>query len=207
MPLNFCPKCGARIDDDLEVCACGQDLTQERKKREKGEEEGSKTKKPSKPKKKVKPGGEIEKAGFLPRFGAFIIDLLLLGLMMILLTILVPALRASWQNTLQRRLIGRLLVPSLNDMVFWMIAFLYFWILESFNEGRSLGKMLFKLRTVDENTHEQASKGKYAINNLLKSNRSLVFIDFLIGILANIGKENKRLRIMQNASKTIVIKV
>ncbi|TFF89149.1 MAG: hypothetical protein EU548_07955 [Promethearchaeota archaeon] len=206
MALNFCPKCGARIDDDLEICACGHDLTKDRKKRVNEKLSEIKEEEQEKSKTMIRPGGEIIKAGFFQRFGAFIIDLIIIGLIMIFLTILLPPLRNSLQRTMQRRLIGRIIFPSLNDLVFWIVAFLYFWLLESFNEGRSIGKMLLKLRTVDEKTHEPTTKGKYAINNLLKSNRSLFFIDFLIGILYNIGKEEKRLRIMQNASKTVVLK-
>ncbi|GAH50517.1 unnamed protein product, partial [marine sediment metagenome] len=47
--------------------------------------------------------------------------------------------------------------------------------------------------------------GQYAVNNLARGTVWLL-IDFIIGILVNSGEENKRIRILQNLSRTAVIK-
>jgi len=86
----------------------------------------------------------------------------------------------------------------------WLIGFLYFWLLETLNKGQTIGKLALSLRTVDEKTFGPTTTGKYALNNLLKGGAFLI-IDFIIGIIKNSGEPEKRLRIMQNVSETVVI--
>lgn len=83
---------------------------------------------------------------------------------------------------------------------------MYFFLLEAYNKGQTIGKMALGLRTVDEESLAIATPDKYVINNLLRGTGFKIF-DFIIGILVNSGDEKKRLRIMQNISKTVVIKV
>jgi uncharacterized RDD family membrane protein YckC len=86
----------------------------------------------------------------------------------------------------------------------YVIGFLYHWGLEVYNNGQTLGKMALNIRTVDENTLDQATPSNYAVNNLLKPS-GLLIIDFLIGIFKNSGDPKNRIRIMQNVSETVVI--
>ncbi|WP_287584120.1 RDD family protein [Candidatus Borrarchaeum sp.] len=90
--------------------------------------------------------------------------------------------------------------------VSWLLGFLYFWILESFNNGQTLGKKLLNLRTVDEVSLEVAEAGSYFVNNLSRGS-GWIIIDLLVGLIVNsTSDERKRYRILQNWSKTVVIK-
>ena len=91
----------------------------------------------------------------------------------------------------------------------FLIGFCYFWLLETYNKGQTVGKMALKLRTVDEKSLELATVSQYAINNLLKATGFLI-LDIIIGILANSSAEvpiKKRLRFTQNIALTAVIVV
>ena len=90
--------------------------------------------------------------------------------------------------------------------VSWILGFLYFWILESFNKGQTLGKKLLNLRTVNEVSLEVAEAGSYFVNNLSRGS-GWIIIDLLIGLIVNSTSDaQKRYRILQNWSKTVVIK-
>ncbi len=100
------------------------------------------------------------------------------------------------------------------EILFWilinlfayLIGFFYFFILESYNNGKTIGKWLLHLRTVNEETFQSTSKKDCLINCLLKSHWLPCTIDFVLGTIKNLGEPQKRFRIMQNASKTVVIK-
>lgn len=90
--------------------------------------------------------------------------------------------------------------------VSWLLGFLYFWLLESFNNGQTLGKNWLNLRTVDEISLEVAEAGSYFVNNLSRGSGWLI-IDFIVGLIVNSASDTrKRYRILQNWSKTVVIK-
>ncbi|MFX1521252.1 MAG: RDD family protein [Promethearchaeota archaeon] len=90
--------------------------------------------------------------------------------------------------------------------VSWLIGVLYFWILEAFNNGQTIGKKLLKLRTVDELSLQVAEPGNYLVNNLSRGSW-WILLDLLIGLIVNsTSDERKRYRILQNWSKTVVIK-
>ena len=86
----------------------------------------------------------------------------------------------------------------------WLIGFLYSWLLETYNNGQTIGKIALNIRTVDEKTLTSAAPGNYAINNLLKPS-GLIILDFIIGVMKNSGDPKNRFRIMQNVSETVVI--
>ena len=88
----------------------------------------------------------------------------------------------------------------------YVLALLYFWLLEAFNNGQTIGKMAMKLRTVNEKTLEVAEPVDYLINNILKSNLGLLIIDVIVGLISNSDDPKNRIRIMQGASNTVVIK-
>jgi len=91
-------------------------------------------------------------------------------------------------------------------IVGYVIALLYFWLLEAFNNGQTVGKMAMKLRTVNEKTLEVAEPVDYLVNNVLKSNIGLLIIDVIVGLISNSDDPKNRIRIMQDASNTVVIK-
>lgn len=108
--------------------------------------------------------------------------------------------------------IWRVPFTYIDPIYWWMtnsiqfaIGFLYHWGFESFNNGQTLGKMALKLRTVDENTMQVASKGNYALNNLFKGS-ALFIVDLIIGFFVSYDSEKRKIRIMQDVSKTVVIK-
>jgi len=86
----------------------------------------------------------------------------------------------------------------------WLVGFLYHWLLETHNNGQTLGKMALNIRTVDEKTLGQANSRNLAISNIFKSSPFLI-LDLIIGLLKNSGDPKKRIRIMQNVSETVVI--
>lgn len=198
MSLKFCPKCGNQLEPDSKFCdTCGADLTS---RIESEISPGIKTEVPQKQiiqtSEKIIPTG-VDYGDFWPRFGAFIIDLIIINIISWILSFLI-LLPFFLYNPLNFR---RRWFTFPFD---WLIGFLYFWLLETYNEGQTLGKVALKLRTVDAKTFETSTPGSYAINNLLKSS-GFIIIDFLIGIIKNSGEPEKRLRIMQNASETVVI--
>ncbi len=92
------------------------------------------------------------------------------------------------------------------NIIAYLIGFFYFFIFETYNNGQTLGKMLLHFRTVNEETFQSTSKKDFLINCLLKSHWLPCTIDFVLGTIKNLGEPQKRFRIMQNASKTVVIK-
>ncbi|MFW9874826.1 MAG: RDD family protein [Candidatus Thorarchaeota archaeon] len=187
MALKFCPKCGNELESDASFCdACGADL------REKRESLENSTPSISKPIQEYQKKAEtIVYADFLPRLVAIIIDGIIISIIgwLILLPFEFNPFRMFWQSYL----------------VNYAIGFLYYFLLETYNNGQTLGKAALNLRTVDEKTFKPTTPDKYAINNLLKAGSFLLLIDFIIGILMNSGKPERRLRLMQNASETVVI--
>jgi len=194
MALKFCPKCGKKLEPDASFCdACGADL------REKKETSEISTPVISEPTQeaKLKPETVIY-AYFLKRIIAWIFD----GIIILMITsafswiLILPwysfnmfdPFRAWWFN-----------MP-----VGWLLGFLYHWGLETYNNGQTLGKMALKIRTVDENTLEQATPSNYAVNNIFKGSPFLI-LDLIIGILKNSGDPKKRVRFFQNLSETVVI--
>lgn len=145
---------------------------------------------------KIEPSG-VTYGGFWPRFWAIIIDGLFISMISWLISFLIflpyfiyhPFDVGEWWFTFPFD---------------WLIGFLYFWLMETLNKGQTIGKLALSLRTVDEKTFGSTTTGKYALNNLLKGGAFLI-IDFIIGIIKNSGEPEKRLRIMQNVSETVVI--
>lgn len=190
MVVKYCPACGSELDTDTQFCSsCGADL---RERVPEAESEPPKTiisttqqKTPSEAKSVPAPSG-VEYAGFGERFVALLIDGVIVGICYgILFAIL------GWS--------------ILVHLIGFAIGLLYFWLLETANNGQTLGKMAMKLRTVNQDTLEVATVGDYILNNLLKGHIISLLIDFIIGIIVNSGDPKKKLRIMENASNTTVI--
>jgi uncharacterized RDD family membrane protein YckC len=197
LSLKYCPKCGNQLEPDSIFCdACGADL---RTRKDVGGKPEVKSEipqeKPVQSKPLTTPGG-VQYADFLYRFVALIID----GIIIAIIT--GPITWALFPS----RWLEPWSVWWQNSLISYLIGFLYFWLLESYNKGQTVGKLALKLRTVDEKTFAPSDPGKYALNNLLKAGSFLFILDFIIGILSNSGDPQKRLRIMQNVSETVVIR-
>jgi uncharacterized RDD family membrane protein YckC len=194
MSLKFCPKCGNKLEPEASFCeTCGADL----KIRTESSELASAglTKTVQQP--KMKPETVIY-ADFLKRIIAIIFDSIIISLIGSTFTwiLINPWFPVNFFDPL-----GRWWFTFPFD---WLVGFLYHWLLETHNNGQTLGKMALKIRTVDERTLEQANSGNLAISNILKSSPFLI-LDFIIGVLKNSGDPKKRIRIMQNISETVVI--
>jgi uncharacterized RDD family membrane protein YckC len=88
-----------------------------------------------------------------------------------------------------------------------VIGFAYFWLLESFNHGQTLGKMIMKIRTVDERSKGPINPGQAFLHVFGK----VLFLPLDIIIAWFVGKttpeEKSQIRVTQRLSKTVVIRV
>ncbi len=191
------------MDDDSVFCnLCGEDL------RSRLEAQSSPTPAPApepvrptpdqpqeSPRPQYQPKGGVKYGTFIPRFFAWLIDLIIYGFISLIF--------------FSER-------PNILIIAVYLIGLLYFWLFDAFNKGQTLGKKIFGLRAVSEETFEPASAGKALLNNLTKSSLILLFLnpiigiifilDFIIGILVNSGNTGNKIRLTQNIAKTVVIK-
>ncbi len=176
MALNYCPKCGSKLDENKDRCSnCGYNLT----------------KRPNIQKTSFKSqDSAIEYADFLQRAFAWLIDII------IVITISSPL--SIFLN------FGSLLL--LTNAYNFVVGFLYFWLLETFNSGQTLGKVLIKIRTVNEENFEIADPSMYALNNLTKATGFLV-LDVIFGILFLKNDQGwQSLRVTQHLAHVVVIR-
>ncbi len=188
MSLKFCPKCGEKLEENAKFCnSCGADLKNQL-------ETPSQTISAKKTQAITPEGAQYSKLG--PRLIAIFIDSIIIS---------VIGSSISWvfipYNILNP---WNIAFNWLNNLITYVIGFIYFWGLESYNKGQTIGKIALKLRTVDATTLQVAEPGKNAINTLAKPSAFLI-LDFLIGIFSNTGDPKKRIRILQNISNTVVI--
>ena len=195
MVVKYCPNCGGELDTDAKFCNyCGADI---------GIDKPIETKEPQKSivssptpssqtqQSKVVSDKETDSskviyANFGERLVAWIIDFVLVAVTSIILFSI-----GEWLFAI---IIG------------YVIALLYFFLLEAFNNGQTIGKMAMKLRTVNVENLEVAEPVDYLVNNILKSNLGLLIIDLIVGLISNSDDPKNRIRIMQDASNTVVIK-
>lgn len=186
MSLKYCPTCGEKLEENSKFCmSCGNNL----------ETPGSIPAQTVSAKKTVTPEG-IHYADFWPRFVAIILDSIIIGIIGSSLSWIIDPF-----NILN---LWGIAFSWLNNLLSYLIGFIYFWGLETYNNGQSLGKMAMKLRTVDANTFLVASPKKNAINNLAKPS-GLLILDLIIGLISNSGDPQKKIRILQSISETVVI--
>lgn len=193
--MVYCSKCGNEVDPDAKFCNyCGADIginkpveTREPQKTTvSSPPPSSQTQQSKKVTDKETDSSKVIYADFGQRFVAWIIDFVLVAVISIILFSI-----GEWVFAI---IIG------------YVLALLYFWLLEAFNNGQTIGKMAMKLRTVNEKTLEVAEPLDYLINNILKSNLGLLIIDVIVGLISNSDDPKNRIRIMQDASNTVVIK-
>lgn len=186
MSATYCPECGSHIEEPgTQFCpSCGASLPDAPPTAEVPQPQPTEVPPPPTPSVPAAMYGELGE-----RLGAYIIDAIIIWVITAIIVFpIFEGYYASWW------------------FVSWLLGFLYFWLLESYNNGQTLGKKLLNLRTVDEVSLEVAEPGSYFVNNLSRGS-GLIIIDFLVGIIINsTNDERKRYRILQNWSKTVVIK-
>ena len=190
--MTFCSTCGEKLEEDSKFCmSCGADLKTQK------ETSGSVPVQMISAKKTVTPEG-IQYADFWPRFVAIILDGIIISII---------GSSISWMiNPFNILDPWGIAFNWLNNLISYVIGFIYFWVLESYNNGQTLGKMAMNLRTVDANTFQVADPGKNAINSLAKPS-GLLILDLIIGLISKAGDPQKRIRILQSISETAVIVV
>ncbi|MFO8016998.1 MAG: RDD family protein [Promethearchaeia archaeon] len=208
--LKYCPECGAQLDEDAVFCnTCGADLREREKADVEPHVQEPEVVRKEEPKPQgVKPSYQVQKqyqnvpapppgveyATFGPRLLAFIIDIILISIISGIISSLLPfELRQFWRFAMSAQLISFILYT------------LYFWGLEAYNSGQTLGKMAMRLRTVDKENLEVADTSQYLINNLFRAG-VLLILDIILGILINSGDPQQKLRLAQNLSRTVVIR-
>ena len=92
-----------------------------------------------------------------------------------------------------------------NNITDFVIGFLYFWLMETFTGGKTIGKYILKIRTVDQKSLEPTTPKRYALNNLTKSTLILI-LDVLFGLILREDPDKKQIRHTQLLSQTVVIK-
>ena len=195
MSLKFCPKCGNKLKPEASFCeTCGADL---KIRTESSEPPSPKLTQQTVQKPNAKPETVIY-ADYLKRTIAIIFDSIIIGLIGSTFTwiLINPWFPVNFFDPFERW--------WFTFPFDWLIGFLYHWLLETHNNGQTVGKMAMNIRTVDEKTLGQANSGNLAISNIFKSSPFLI-LDLIIGMLKNSGDPKKRLRIMQNVSETVVI--
>uniref|UniRef100_A0A7C3IDC6 RDD family protein n=1 Tax=Gracilinema caldarium TaxID=215591 RepID=A0A7C3IDC6_9SPIR len=128
----------------------------------------------------TQPDTEVLYAGFWRRFGAFIIDTLLLYLVMGLVSaIFFGIVRGTADGTTNRGRNSTLLIMNILTIVFFGMLWLYYAIMESSSSQATLGKKLFHIK-VTNTQGNRLSFGKATARFWLKA---LSFIILGIGFI------------------------
>lgn len=179
---KFCPACGKQLPfENAEICPnCCVRITA--------------------PPQPVKMGETIyttgvkrKYAGFWPRFGAYLLDIVIIFFIFFgLLTgygLISPEL--YYENLSKYYL--------LPNWIFWIIGWAYFTVQESSSFQATLGKRAIKIKVVD-NTGSNISFGQAVIRNLLKF---LPFVSFICCIV--IGFTDKKQGLHDMIAQTLVV--
>ncbi len=179
--IKFCPKCGLKLESgNVELCPqCGFNF---------------------KRRKKFIDESEIY-ADFFQRFAAFFIDSIIIS---ILTWIVMSLIHLPIVLTDPISLYSSFYYIWIGTFFNWVLGFFYCFLMESYNNGQTLGKRVLHIRTVDEESLTIADPDRYALTNIIKTS-PFVFIDFLVGVLMSERESNKVLRLFQYLSKTLVI--
>ena len=178
MGLNYCPKCGSELEESKEKCVNCGYSLSDRSNKIQISEEFK--------------APDIEYADFLQRAFAWFID--------IIIVIIISSPLSMFLN------FGSLLL--LTNVYNFAIGFLYFWLLETFNKGQTLGKVILKIRSVNNENFEVIEPAMYALNNLTKPSGFLI-LDIIFGILFYFSEQDSNrniLRFSQHLAHIVVIK-
>ncbi|TFF85643.1 MAG: hypothetical protein EU517_01395 [Promethearchaeota archaeon] len=176
--LNYCPKCGSNLEGNEEKCLNCGYDLSDRSQIAETSTEFRNT--------------DIEYADFVQRAIAWFIDMIVV--------IIISSPLSLFLN------FGSLLL--LTNVYNFALGFLYFWLLEAFNNGQTLGKMILRIRSVNADNFETTDAGMYALNNLTKASGFLI-LDVILGILlyfSEQGSNRNTLRISQHFAHIVVTK-
>lgn len=205
----YCPMCGTQNGKSAKYCvACGATLQDRTAPEQTYVEPNSNvaapspqaTVMPSQPQPTIannvavqSPPSNVSFADDGTRFIAFIIDSIILGIFTSIL-----GYHGEFNMMMMTDYSSRAL-----DV---FISFGYFWLLEAFNRGQTLGKMIMKIRTVDERSKGPINPGQALLHILGK----VFFLPLDIIIAWFVGKntpeEKSQVRVSQRISKTVVIR-
>ncbi|MHA1272563.1 MAG: RDD family protein [Promethearchaeota archaeon] len=90
--------------------------------------------------------------------------------------------------------------------IWWLLGTLYFCLFEYYNNGKTPGKAIVQIRTIDKKTKDKLNPESVILNNISKCNPIFFSIDVLIGLIKYSGLKENILRATQKMANTIVIK-
>jgi len=191
---HFCPQCGNKNNPNSEFCeSCGLELflnnSVDDKTSESNVNQDNNEVKSKFPK-------SIKYADDGDRFVAYIIDGILFSVIGSFFGLIfgipwdIDLVSSMWNNS-------------------WSItgiSFLYLFLFETFNNGQTLGKMILKIQTVDENTFGKISRKQAALHTIGKL---FLPIDVIVGLIQRDKSvsemEKNQVRFTQKFSHTSVI--
>ncbi len=191
---HFCPQCGSKINQSSQFCeACGLELFSNKplvdkilKSNNNQEKNEIKNNNPK----------SIKYASDGDRLVAYIIDGILFSVIGSFFG-LIMGISSDFD-----------LVSTLwnNNWPIVAVSFLYLFLFEVFNNGQTLGKMIFKIQTVDEKTFGKITNKQAALHTIGKL---FLPIDVIIGLISRDKSESKmeknQVRFTQKFSQTSVI--
>jgi len=195
MVLKRCPNCGNQLKENAEFCNYCGEVLKDRKLKQNRINYNTKSKKSPRPTKKKVIDEKIY-ADFVYRFFAYLIDIVIIFIIDWIIFYLFYGVFTFYS------LISFYIALH---FVAYILGFFYFNTLETYNNGQTIGKLIFHIRSVNEETKKAASFRDNVINNVLKCSFISCLFDFIIGILKNYEDKKKKFRIMQNLSNAVVI--
>jgi len=191
---HFCPSCGSKTNPNSEFCeACGLELFSN-----KHEDSKTQENKYSQDNNEVKSNSykKIKYASDGDRLVAYIIDGILFSVIGSFFGLImgfpwdIDLVSTLWNNSWP--VVG--------------VSFLYLFLFEAFNNGQTLGKMVLKIQTVDENTLGKITTKQAALHTIGKL---FLPLDVIIGLISRdkavSQMEKNQVRFSQKFSHTSVI--
>ena len=191
---HFCPSCGSKTNPNSEFCeACGLELFSNKHEDNKTQQYNS-----SHDNNEVKNTSSklIKYADDGDRLVAYIIDGILFSAIGSMFGLIFGI---SWKFDL---------VSSMwnNSWPIIGVSFLYLFFLEYLNNGQTIGKMILKIQTVDENTFGKITPKQAALHTIGKL---FLPLDIIIGLISRDKSESEmeknQVRFTQKFSHTSVI--
>lgn len=193
--MAYCGNCGTHVDDGARFCGlCGAGLSGP------ASVAGS-YQKPGKPEKKSKEDKILARkqkyrvADTGERFVALIIDWIVIGIIGSVIGLAVPPLPRIWGP----------LSWGMNFVINGAVGFFYFFLLEGYNHGKTVGKAVMGMKSV-RGKNWKSVKPKEAIVNALGKSYFLV-LDVLIGLITRSDNDEKnQVRALQRATDVVVVR-
>ncbi len=186
---KYCPQCGNKINSNSEFCeSCGLELFSNQQVETNISQDNNEVKSNFSKSTKYADDGD--------RLVAYIIDGVLFSVIGSLFGLIFGM---SWKFDL---------VSSMwnNSWPVIAVSFLYLFLLEAFNNGQTLGKMILKIQTVDENTFGKITTKQAALHTIGKL---FLPLDVIIGLISRdkseSAMEKNQVRFSQKFSHTSVI--